>query len=442
MISEIFTMYSIKKQTTTTLPYLLIMMSMIGYALNIWQTAQANALTTSPYLTPPSPQATHSQPSMLAALVPPSPKLKASGYVLIDADSGHILAAKQPDQRLTPASLTKMMTLYIVSQALKAQQIRLDDKVPVSEKAWHMGGSRMFVKPHSYVRVSDLIQGIIVDSGNDACVAMAEYIAGSEDAFAHLMNQIAAKLNMTHSHFSSSTGLPNKNHYSTPGDLAILAKALLNDFPEYYHWYKEKWFTYNKIKQPNRNRLLWRDASVDGIKTGHTDKAGFCLVSSAKRKGQRLISVVMGCPTDAARFSESQRLLNYGFRFFTTKPLYLAHTPIVKPTVWFGKQTKTSLGLAQTAYVTLPKSSADNKQLSVKPVLNKRLQAPIQQGNVYGHIEVYLNKKQIATYPLIALEDNPAGNLLSRLTDHVNLFFHSLFSTHGTSSLNTSKTTV
>lgn len=380
------------------------------------------SFTQTPLNTAPTPN------PILSAFTPPPPKLNASAYVLIDANSGHILAAKQPDQRLAPASLTKMMTLYIVSQALKSEQIRLDDKVPVSEQAWRMGGSRMFIKPHSYVRVADLIKGIIVDSGNDACFAMAEYIAGSEEAFAQLMNQTAAKLNLNHSHFTSSTGLPHKNHYSTPGDLARLARALQQDFPDYYHWYKEKWFTYNRIKQSNRNRLLWRDSSVDGIKTGHTKEAGFCLTASAERNDQRLISVVMGSPTDAARFSATERLLNYGFRFFTTQPLYAANTPIVKPSVWFGQRASTNLGLAQTVYATLPKQPLTDisKQLSAKLVLTQPLRAPIIQGKTYGYIEIYFQKTRIDKQPLIALENNPAGNWFSRLTDHVSLFFHTL----------------
>ena len=242
---------------------------------------------------------------------PPPPALDLKAYVLVDAATGKILASSNPDTQLAPASLTKMMTAYVISMAIKEGKIHMNDNVTISEKAWRTGGSKMFVKVGTQVPVHELMQGIIVDSGNDACVAMAEHLAGSEDAFANLMNQTAAALGMTNSHFVDSTGLPNPAHHSTAHDLSMLARGVVYSFPEDYQWYSQKWFTYNGIRQPNRNRLLWRDPTVDGIKTGHTDDAGFCLVSSAKRNGTRLIAVVMGAPTDAARADDSQKLLDY-----------------------------------------------------------------------------------------------------------------------------------
>lgn len=352
---------------------------------------------------------------------PPVPHINAKSYVLMDAESGAMLADKDADIKMPPASLTKIMTLYIISQSLKAGQISLDDLVTISPKAWRMKGSRMFVKVGSQVPVKDLIQGIVVQSGNDACTAMAEYVAGTEDAFADLMNQTAQKLGMKNSHFLDSTGLPNPDHYTTAHDLAILAQALAQDFPEYYGWYQQKWFTYNKIKQPNRNRLLWRDPSVDGIKTGHTDEAGYCLVSSAKRSDMRLIAVLMGAPTDSARSNESEALLNFGFRFFESHQLYAANKPLSEQRVWMGQQDNTHFGLQKDLYVTIPRGTY--AQLEANMTLDSKLQAPIKQGQVYGNVDVSLHGKSIVTAPLVALEENPEGGFMHRMMDRIRLLF-------------------
>src|SRR3990167_2969440 len=251
----------------------------------------------------------------IMTMTPSPPTINANAYILIDVHSGKIIAEKNKSQKLPPASLTKMMAVYVVSNALSNQQINLTDSIRISRDAWQTSGSRMFIKEGQQVTIEELMKGIIVDSGNDACVAVAEHLGGSESGFAEIMNHHAKNLNMLDSNFTDSTGLPDPNHYTTAYDLAILGRLLINDFPQYYHYYKQKWFTYNNIKQPNRNRLLWRDNHVDGVKTGHTDEAGFCLVSSAKQNDMRFLAVLLGSPSDSIRADDSERLLNYGFRF-------------------------------------------------------------------------------------------------------------------------------
>lgn len=385
-------------------------------------TCFATAICLSSSLFAANPQPTV-PPSPQVLLSPPS--LQAKAYVLMDANTGTILAEKNANKKLPPASLTKMMTLYLASNALKNGQINLDDKVRISHKARSQTGSRMFVREGSLVPVKDLLQGIIVASGNDSCVAMAQYIAGSEKTFATMMNQTAAALGMKDSHFVDSTGLPNKQHYSTAHDLALLAQGLVNNFPEHYGWYKQKWFTWNKIKQNNRNRLLWRDKSVDGLKTGHTDSAGFCLVASAKRDDVRLVSVLLGAPNDLARASESEALLNYGFRFFTTKKLFSANQSIADPHVWLGTKNKIKLGLNQDLYVTVPKGQYKNLKATMQ-LAASNLQAPITQGEAYGAVNISLNGKPIASAPLVALENDPQGSFFSRVGDHMMMFFSNL----------------
>lgn len=358
-------------------------------------------------------------------ITPPAPNINAKGFVLMDAQSGNIIAAKNLDQRMQPASLTKMMTLYVVSEALKSGRIHLDDKVRISEKAWRMGGSRMFVKQGSLVPVHELIKGVIVDSGNDACTALAEYVAGNESMFAQMMNQAAQQLGMKGTHYVDSTGLPRPDHYSTPHDMAILARALITHFPEYYGWYKQKWFTYNGIKQPNRNRLLWRDASFDGIKTGHTKGAGYCLVASGLRNGTRLISVVMGAPTDAERANDSQAILNYGFRFFETHKLFSANQPLSTPRVWLGASNTVAMGLKHDMFVTIPTGSYD--KLKAEMTVEPKLTAPIEAGKTYGEVNVTLNGKPVAKADLIALKSDPRGGFFSRMGDHVAMFFKHWF---------------
>lgn len=351
-------------------------------------------------------------------LIPPAPNLNLSGYALMDANSGQIIGSKNLDTRLEPASLTKLMTLYIAATALKTGQIHLEDQVRVSENAWKTGGSRMFIKVGSLVPVKDLIQGIVVASGNDATTALAEFIGGTQDSFVNLMNQTAQRLGMNNTHYADPSGLPLPGHYSTPHDLALLARAIIKDYPEYYEWYKQKWITYNNIKQPNRDRLLWRDPTVDGLKTGHTEGAGYCLISSAQRDGMRLIAVVMGAPNDSGRANDSQGLLNYGFRFYRSHKIYDANQALVQPRTYLGKHKTSSLGLARDLYVTTPVGQSKNIQITVT-LNDKRLKAPIVKNDSYGHVNVLINGNLVNTESLIALQDNPTGGFFTRMIDHV-----------------------
>lgn len=356
-------------------------------------------------------------------LIPNPPPVSAKAYLLIDANNGMILAQKAATQRMEPASLTKMMSLYVISSALKSGQIHLEDNVKISEHAWRTGGSRMFLKLGDTVTVKDLIQGIVVDSGNDACVALAEHVGGNEAAFTDLMNQTAARLGMSNTHYTDSTGLPDPNHYSTAQDLSILARALLKHFPEYYPWYNQKTFTYNKITQPNRNRLLWRDNSVDGIKTGHTDSAGFCLVASAQRQGMRLIAVVLASPNDIARSNDSEALLTYGYRFYESHKLYAANTALSKLRVWSGKTPYTSIGPLNDMYITVP--SGQYRNLKAQLVLDSgELQAPASRGQQHGKLLISLNGKVLSSIPLFVLNDVPTGGLFARAVDHLAYMFH------------------
>lgn len=365
------------------------------------------------------------QPQQLF-ITPSSPNLDATGYILIDATSGKILAQKNADGRVPPASLTKLMSLYIISSAIKSGSIKWDDKVRISTQAWKKEGSRMFVKAGDEPRVKDLLQGIIVASGNDATVALAEYIAGTEEAFTAMMNQQAALLGMKNSHFTDSTGLPNKDHYSTPHDLAILTQAYIKNFPEDYSFYSEKWFTYNGVRQPNRNRLLWRYPNADGLKTGHTNEAGYCLVGSAKKDGMRLISIVMGEPSDESRTEDSIRLLTYGFRFFETHKVYNAGTPLAEAPVWQGEKSEVPLGITEDLYVTVP--TGQYKRLQSIVQIDNPLKAPITKGQVYGTLNMTLNNQVVVSRPLIALEDNMPGNLWRRAADSVKLNINKYFS--------------
>ena len=371
-----------------------------------------------PTATPAIPQ------SRQPVITPPAPQIDAKGFVLMDANTGAIIAEKNMHKQMPPASLTKLMTLYVASQAIKQGQISLDDKVRISEKAWRTGGSRMFLKEGSQVPVHDLIKGIIVASGNDACVALSQYVGGNEATFVDMMNQTAQQLGMKDTHYVDSTGLPNPKHYSTPYDLTVLARAIIQNFPEDYSWYKQKWITYNGIKQPNRNRLLWRDKSVDGLKTGHTKAAGYCLISSAKRDDMRLISVVLGAPTDSERASDSQALLNWGFRFYESHKLYDANHALATPRVWLGKNKTIALGIQQPMYVTIPAGSYS--QLKPQLTIDTPLQAPIAKGKKLGTLNVTLNGKNIATMPLVALEDDAKAGFFSRAWDHIILLFKKL----------------
>ena len=367
---------------------------------------------------------------------PSAPNLNATGYILIDGTSGRILTEKNSNQRMPPASLTKLMTMYIVSSALKSGQIKLDDKVLISKKAWQTEGSRMFVKVGDEVPVRELIQGVVVASGNDAAVALAEHIAGTEEGFADIMNQQAKLLGMNNSHFTDSTGLPNENHYSTAHDLAILTQSYIKNFPEDYSLYSEKWYSYNKIKQPNRNRLLWRYQYADGLKTGHTKEAGYCLVGSAKKDGMRLITVVLGEPNDNARTEDSIRLMAYGFRFYETHKLYNADKPLVEARVWQGQKGKVPLGLTEDFYVTVP--AGQYKKLQASMQLNSPIKAPIVKGQSYGNLVIKVNDQVIATKPLIALEGDNKGGFFRSMTDSVRLNMHKYFSGNKDEKLNRS----
>ncbi|GJM07541.1 MAG: D-alanyl-D-alanine carboxypeptidase [marine bacterium B5-7] len=360
-----------------------------------------------------------------SSLVPQPPALDAGAYVISDFNTGQILAVKNPDQRMAPASLTKLMTLYVISNALQHGQIHLDDQVRISKKAWKMGGSKMFVRIGTTVPVEKLVQGIIVDSGNDACVAMSEHVAGSEDAFVDLMNQQAKKLGMTNSHFVDCTGMPHDGHYSTPHDMAVLARELIKEFPQYYSWYKQKWLTYNGIKQPNRNRLLWRDPSVDGLKTGHTESAGYCLVASALRGNNRMISVVMKAPSDNARAQDSQQLLTYGFRFFDSPKVATANTALATPRVWGGKDKTITAGITEDVFVTVPQGQAASIQKNI--TISTPLKAPIARGDTIGTMTVTLNGQTISQHPIVALTDDPSGSAWVRIKDRIGQSFHRLF---------------
>lgn len=357
-------------------------------------------------------------------VVPSPPPISAKAYVLMDFYSNAILASKNPDKKIEPASLTKMMTGYIVFNELKQGNIHLDDEVTISKKAWQMPGSKMFIEVGKKVKVSDLIKGMDIQSGNDATVALAEHIAGSEEVFVELMNQYAKQLGMKNTHFMNATGLPNPEHYSTARDLAILAQAIIRNFPEYYKIYKEKQFTYNGITQYNRNKLLWQDESVDGLKTGHTESAGYCLVASAKRNGMRIISVVVGTDSAAKRVQESQKLLNYGFRFFETHKLYSAGQRLIEARIWEGVRDTVGLGLEKDLYVTTPRGQFQS--LKIETTVQPDIKAPVEKGQQLGELHVSLNQKSIAERSLIALDKVDQGSFFKRLTDQVKRLFQSL----------------
>jgi D-alanyl-D-alanine carboxypeptidase (penicillin-binding protein 5/6) len=353
--------------------------------------------------------------------VPAPPIVGAKSFLLLDGNTGAELASLEPDKRLAPASLTKLMTAYAIFRSLADDQINLEDEVTVSEKAWRTQGSRMFIEVGSRVSVQDLLLGMIVQSGNDASVALAEHVAGTELVFAEMMNQYAVQLGMTATKFKNATGLPEKDHYSTARDLGILAKTIISEFPEYYKWYSVKEFEYNDIKQPNRNNLLWRDDSVDGMKTGRTDDAGYCLVSSASRDGMRVISVVLGTASAKARVDGSQALINYGFRFFETRLLYRAGETVTQARIWKSEKEFTDLGLMEDLYVTIPRGTFDD----VESVLNipAVLMAPVAHGQPLAELQVSLNGSSLVKEPLRALDQNPNGSFWQRTRDGVALWF-------------------
>ena len=353
--------------------------------------------------------------ALAVSAVPAPPTVSATGYLLIDIDSNRILAEQGSDQRLEPASLTKIMTAYAVFNELRDGSIKLTDQVLVSEKAWKTPGSRMFIEVNRRVSVEDLLKGMIVQSGNDASVALAEHVAGSEQAFANLMNEHARRLGMRDTNFVNSTGLPDPEHYTTPRDIVRVTEAMIREFPEMYRLYSMREFTFNEIRQPNRNALLWRDDSVDGVKTGHTEAAGYCLVSSAKRDGMRLVSVVMGSDSEKTRISASQALLNYGFRFYETHRLYGGRDRLVRARVWMSDNQEIALGLAEDLHVTIPRRQYD--RLAARTEIRPLLRAPLAQGAEAGELIVELDGEVVARRPLIALEDAPEGSIWRRMID-------------------------
>lgn len=352
-------------------------------------------------------------------LIPAAPSIAAKSYILLDFNSNKVLAEENADVRLAPASLTKIMTVYVVFRELSNGHLTLDEKVTISKKAWQTGGSRMFVEVNKQVSIEDLLQGVIIQSGNDASVALAEHVAGDEATFSAMMNQHAARLGMNDSHFENSMGLPSKNHYTTARDLAKLTVAVISEFPNYYRWDSKKEFTYNKITQPNRNKLLWRDKSVDGVKTGYTEEAGYCMVASAKREEMRLISVVMGTASVNARANESQSLLNYGFRFFETHKLYEGNNALSEARIWKGDSKTLPLGLNEDLYVTIPRRHYKDLKAEVKTV--NRIIAPIKAGDVFGFVNVSLAGDVVANQQLVALKTVNKGSFMQRMIDEAML---------------------
>jgi D-alanyl-D-alanine carboxypeptidase (penicillin-binding protein 5/6) len=349
--------------------------------------------------------------------IPDPPQLAARGYVLIDHDSGATLAEHNADERMEPASLTKIMTAYVVFHELAEGKLHLDDQVPISEKAWRTGGSKMFVEVGKQVPLGDLLHGMIVQSGNDASVALAEHIAGTEETFAELMNSHARRLGMTNSHFVNATGLPDPNHYTTPRDILKVTTATIREFPDYYAWYKLPEFVYNGIKQHNRNRLLAQDPSVDGVKTGHTSTAGYCLVASAVRDGQRLTSAVMGTDSEAARARDSLALLNYGYRFYETHEPYPGGKPIEVLRVWSGTTTELPVGPARDLYVTIPRGKYPELTAELEPA--DKINAPVAWGDVVGEIVFKLGGTEIQREPAVALADVGQGGIFRRALDSI-----------------------
>lgn len=358
--------------------------------------------------------------------VPAPPQIGATSYILMDYNSGRVLVENNPDMRVEPASITKLMTAYVVFHELQQGKISLEDKVPVSENAWRTGGSRMFIEPSMEVTVEELLRGMVIQSGNDASVALAEYVGGTEQAFAGLMNHFAEQLGMTHTHFMNATGLPDPEHYTTARDVALLSLATIRDFPEYYGWYSEKEFTFNNIRQHNRNTLLWRDPAIDGLKTGHTESAGYCLAASAMRDGMRLISAVMGSSSESSRASETQTLLNYGFRFFETVQLYQAGQELAKARVWKGLAEEVALGLGEELYVTIPRGRYNDLEAKVK--LQPQLTAPLDAGVVVGRIDVDLGADRVASRDLLTLAAVEEAGFFGATWDGLKLWFGDLFS--------------
>lgn len=355
-------------------------------------------------------------------IIPAPPQLAATAYLLIDANSGRVLAERNADKALPPASITKLMTSYIISSEIERGSISLSEKVNISVEAWKKGGSKMFVREGTQVLVIDLVRGMIIQSGNDATIALAEHVAGSESAFVDVMNQQAALLGLTNTQFKNATGWPEEGHYSSPRDIALLTKALITEFPESYKYYSEKYFSYNGINQPNRNKLLFRDKTIDGVKTGHTEEAGYCLVASSEKEGMRLISVVMGTSSDNARAQETQKLLAYGFRYYHTHKLYEKNATVSTARVWKGQLESIDLGVTKDIYLTVPRGSED--KLVAKASVDNIIEAPISINQELGSVIITLEGETLLNAPLVSLKAVEEAGLFSRIYDSVALFFH------------------
>ncbi len=359
--------------------------------------------------------------SVMAAPLPAPPQLAADSYILFDHTSGEVIASKDPEKRIEPASLTKLMTAYVVSAELMRGSVTLDEPVIVSETAQAMPGSRMFIEANKVVSLGDLMRGLIIQSGNDASVALAEHIAASEAGFVDMMNRTAEMLGMNSTNFMNSSGLPHPEHYTTANDLAKIASAIITEHPETYKMYSEREFTFNEITQKNRNTLLWRDESVDGMKTGHTEAAGYCLVASAVRDDMRLISIILGASSDKARIAESQRLLNYGFRFFRTQRVYAAGESISQVRVWMGQQDQVALGVADDLYLTLPRDSFE--KLTTEIEVNEYVRAPMRLGEQLGRSILKIDNQVISDVPLLALQKVEEGGMFKRMRHSIQRLF-------------------
>ena len=359
--------------------------------------------------------------SSASSLVPPPPQIKATSYILLDAQTNKVIVEHEADERNPPASLTKIMTTYLVEQMIQRGVVERSEKVPVSIKAWKAEGSKMFIREGTEVDLMDLLRGVVIQSGNDASIALAEFVAGDEASFAQMMNEQAEKLGMLNSNFLNSTGLPDEGHYSSARDMALLTKDMIKRFPEHYQLYSERSFKFNNIEQPNRNRLLRYDRSVDGVKTGYTKAAGYCLVASAERNGMRLISVVMGAENDDSRVRESQKLLTYGFRNFETSTIYEESEIVKSAPLFYGVEEVISLGVSESVSVTIPRGSYEKLEAQIK--VPKIIEAPVRKGDVLGELLLMMDEEAIYRTSVISLENYEQAGFFSRFSDYLELIF-------------------
>ena len=359
--------------------------------------------------------------SSASSLVPPPPQIKATSYILLDAQTNKVIVEYEADERNPPASLTKIMTTYLVEQMIQRGVVERSEKVPVSIKAWKAEGSKMFIREGTEVDLMDLLRGVVIQSGNDASIALAEFVAGDETSFAQMMNEQAEKLGMLNSNFVNSTGLPDEGHYSSARDMALLTKDMIKRFPVHYQLYSERSFKFNNIEQPNRNRLLRYDRSVDGVKTGYTKAAGYCLVASAERNGMRLISVVMGAENDDSRVRESQKLLTYGFRNFETSTIYEESEIVKSAPLFYGVEEVISLGVSKNVSVTIPRGSYEKLEAQIK--VPKIIEAPVRKGDVLGELLLMMDEEAIYRTSVISLENYEQAGFFSRFSDYLKLIF-------------------